>query len=95
MSLREEADARVRRVRLPPLSVHGSGPDRRDHEKPPTRDEATLSRETESNDFISMLMFEPHYTSRLIEIGENDVASRLVELRTFLGQPSVPAISAV
>jgi|GEM_PF-1103954 len=42
-----------------------------------------------------MLMFEPHYTSRLIEIGENDVASRLVELRTFLGQPSVPAISAV
>jgi len=42
-----------------------------------------------------MLMFEPHYTSRLIEIGENDVASRLDELRTFLGQPSVPAISAV
>jgi len=37
-------------------------------------------------------MLEPHYTLRLIE---NDVASRLVELRTFLGQPSVPAISAV
>jgi hypothetical protein len=29
------------------------------------------------------------------EIGENDVASRLDELRTFLDQPSVPAISAV
>jgi NTE family protein len=53
------------------------------------------TRETESPDFISMLMFEPHYTTLLIKIGENDVASRLDELRTFLGQPSVPAISAV
>jgi NTE family protein len=53
------------------------------------------TRETESSDFISMLMFEPHYTTLLMEIGEKDVASRLDELRTFLGQPSVPAISAV
>jgi NTE family protein len=53
------------------------------------------TRETESPDFISMLMFEPHYTTLLINIGENDVASRLDELRTFLGEPSVPAISAV
>ena len=53
------------------------------------------TRETESSDFNSMLMFEPHYTRHLIEIGESDVASRLDELRTFLGQPAVPAISAV
>jgi hypothetical protein len=42
-----------------------------------------------------MLMFEPHYTSRLIEIGENDVAPRIDELRTFLGEPAAAALSAV
>ena len=42
-----------------------------------------------------MLMFEPHYTSRLIELGESDVASRLDELRTFLGEPASAALSAV
>ena len=52
------------------------------------------TRETESPDFISMLMFEPHYTTRLIEIGETDVASRLDEFRTFLGEPAA-AITAV
>ncbi len=46
------------------------------------------SRETESSDFMSMLMFEPHYLSRLIELGENDVAARIDELRTFLGEPA-------
>jgi NTE family protein len=53
------------------------------------------TRETESPDFISMLMFEPHYTTALIQIGENDVASRLDEFRVFLGEPASPAISAV
>jgi NTE family protein len=53
------------------------------------------TRETESPDFISMLMFEPHYTTLLIEIGQNDVAARLDEFRTFLGEPAAPAISAV
>ena len=53
------------------------------------------TRETESPDFISMLMFVPHYTSLLIEIGENDVASRLDELRAFLGEPAGAAIAAV
>jgi len=53
------------------------------------------TRETKSPDFMSMLMFEPHYTSRLIELGEKDVDSRLDELRTFLGEPAAPAISAV
>jgi NTE family protein len=53
------------------------------------------TRETESPDFISMLMFEPHYTTALMKIGEGDVASRLNELRVFLGEPAAPAISAV
>lgn len=52
------------------------------------------TRETESPDFISMLMFEPRYTSRLIEIGESDVGARIDELRAFLGEPAA-AISAV
>ena len=52
------------------------------------------TRETESPDFISMLMFEPRYTSKLIEIGENDVGARIDELRAFLGEPAA-AISAV
>jgi len=43
------------------------------------------ARETDSPDVLSMLMFEPNYTRMLIEIGEHDVASRLDELRTFLG----------
>jgi NTE family protein len=42
------------------------------------------AKETESPDFMSMLMFEPHYTKRLIEIGEADVGSRLDEIRAFL-----------
>jgi NTE family protein len=53
------------------------------------------TRETESSDFISMLMFEPHYTSVLVEIGENDVAARLDDLRAFLGETAGTAISAV
>jgi NTE family protein len=44
------------------------------------------AKETESPDFVSMLMFEPHYTSRLVEIGEADVASRLDEISAFLGE---------
>lgn len=43
------------------------------------------SKETEVPDFLSLLMFEPHYTRKLIEIGRLDVESRLDELRTFLG----------
>jgi NTE family protein len=52
------------------------------------------TRETDSSDFNSMLMFEPRYLSLLIEIGEHDVNSRLDELRAFLGEPAA-AISAV
>ena len=43
------------------------------------------TEETESPDFTSMLMFEPNYLRMLIELGEQDVAARLPELRAFLG----------
>lgn len=43
------------------------------------------AKETESPDFISLLMFIPSYTRRIIEIGEADVELRLDEIRAFLG----------
>ncbi|MFP5245179.1 MAG: patatin, partial [Thermoanaerobaculia bacterium] len=44
------------------------------------------AKETESPDFVSMLLFEPSYTERIIAIGEADVDSRLAEIRAFLGE---------
>jgi NTE family protein len=44
------------------------------------------AKETDSPDFMSMLMFEPSYTRRIIEIGEADVEARVPEIRTFLGE---------
>lgn len=44
------------------------------------------TKETESPDFISLLMFEPSYTKRIIEVGEADVEDRIPEIRAFLGE---------
>jgi NTE family protein len=44
------------------------------------------AEETESPDFVSLLMFEPSFTRRIIEIGEADVMARLAEFRAFLGE---------
>jgi len=52
------------------------------------------AKETESPDFVSLLMFEPHYMTKLIEIGQNDVYQRIDELRAFLGDHIGRAISA-
>lgn len=43
-------------------------------------------KETDSPDFISLLLFEPSYTRRIMDIGEQDVDARLPELRAFLGE---------
>jgi NTE family protein len=43
-------------------------------------------RETESADSMSLLLFEPVYTKRLIEAGEADVEKRIDEIRAFLGE---------
>ncbi|HYC60540.1 MAG TPA: patatin-like phospholipase family protein [Thermoanaerobaculia bacterium] len=50
-------------------------------------------KETESPDFISLLLFEPTFTRRIIELGEADVAARLPEIRAFLGE-DVPQLVA-
>lgn len=44
----------------------------------------TGTRETRSPDFLSLLMFQDDYISRLIELGESDAAARSDEIATFL-----------
>ena len=51
-------------------------------------------KETESPDFISLLMFEPTFTQRIIELGESDVASRLPDIRAFLGEKPAHLVAA-
>ena len=51
------------------------------------------AQETDSADMVSMLMFEPHYTRRLIELGESDVDSRVDEIREFLGDTMQQAVN--
>jgi NTE family protein len=53
------------------------------------------AKETDSPDFISMLMFEPHYMERLIEIGEADIETRLTELRPFFAEDTRSAFHAI
>ncbi|HEX8154704.1 MAG TPA: patatin-like phospholipase family protein [Thermoanaerobaculia bacterium] len=53
------------------------------------------SKETESPDFVSMLLFQPEYTKRLIEIGEADVEARLDEIHAFFGEPAEESESAL
>src|SRR6185436_3510638 len=50
------------------------------------------AKETESPDFVSLLMFEPEYTRRIIEIGERDVEGRLDDIRAFLGVDAIAAL---
>ena len=42
------------------------------------------SRETQSNDMLSLLMFQPEYIARLIELGESDARARAAEIAAFL-----------
>jgi NTE family protein len=45
------------------------------------------TRETRSNDMLSLVMFQPDYIRRLIEIGEADAAVRIDDIRRFLEGP--------
>ncbi len=49
------------------------------------------SKETESPDFLSILMFQPGYLQRLIEIGEADAEARMDELLDLVDGPDEPA----
>ena len=42
------------------------------------------SRETRSNDMLSLLMFQPDYIARLVALGEEDAAARSKEIDAFL-----------
>jgi NTE family protein len=42
------------------------------------------TRETRSNDMLSLVMFQNDYVRRLIELGEEDARARLDEIRRFL-----------
>lgn len=46
------------------------------------------TRETRTSDFLSMLMFQPDYLQRLIELGEEDAEARLEEIRELVEGPS-------
>ena len=43
------------------------------------------TQETRSNDVLSMVMFQPNYLARLIELGEADAEARAGEIEAFLG----------
>jgi NTE family protein len=42
------------------------------------------TRETRSNDMLSLVMFQADYVRRLIELGEADAAARIGDIRRFL-----------
>ena len=42
------------------------------------------TRETRSNDMLSLVMFQHDYIQRLVELGEADAAARMPEIRRFL-----------
>jgi NTE family protein len=42
------------------------------------------TRETKSNDLLSLVMFQPDYLSRLIELGEGDAEARAPDIERFL-----------
>ena len=42
------------------------------------------TRETRSNDMLSLLMFQADYVTRLMELGEADAERRAAELEAFL-----------
>jgi NTE family protein len=44
------------------------------------------SRETRSNDMLSLLMFQPDYIAKLIELGEADARARSAEIDAFIRQ---------
>ena len=49
------------------------------------------TRETRSNDMLSLVMFQPDYVKELIELGEADAKARLPEIRRFLSEWSPEA----
>jgi NTE family protein len=53
------------------------------------------SRETRSNDMLSLLMFQPDYIAKVIELGEADARARTAEIDAFIRQEARPAPTTV
>ena len=51
------------------------------------------TRETNTSAFLSMVMFQPDYLERLIEIGEADGEARVEEVRTLLDPHPAPLLN--
>jgi NTE family protein len=49
------------------------------------------TRETNTSDFLSMVMFQPDYLERLIEIGEADGEARVEEVRELVETVPTPS----
>lgn len=50
------------------------------------------TQETRSNDILSVLLFQPEYLKRLLDLGYADAEARREEIAAFLGCNSVPAL---
>jgi NTE family protein len=50
------------------------------------------TKQTRSNDVLSMVMFQPNYLSRLIELGEADAEARAAEIEAFVADDAVQRI---
>jgi NTE family protein len=48
------------------------------------------TQETTMPDFLSIVLFEPEYLARLIEIGERDAEARIDEIRRLVRLPAAP-----
>jgi len=46
------------------------------------------TRETRSNDMLSLVMFQPDYVKRLLELGEADAEKRRADFERFLSTPA-------
>jgi NTE family protein len=44
------------------------------------------TRETRSNDMLSLVMFQGDYVRRLVDLGEADAAARISDIRQFLAE---------
>jgi len=52
------------------------------------------TRETRSNDMLSLVMFQGDYVRRLLELGEADAAKRIADIRRFLYEGRATTASA-
>ena len=52
------------------------------------------TRESTTPDFLSMLMFQPDYLDRLLEIGERDALARADDIRRLVAPEPLPSTVA-